>query len=332
MTAAGFNPAELSFPAAHVARGHALHLLTEADQAIERLVGGRSDDVEAVHDYRVALRRLRSWLRSFGRTMGVRSKINHRIARRAAASASARDTEVCLALMRTYAEELPAVPRSVLNRHLAVEEQRILEGRQALVRTAPDGWVGDREKILTALVQGGNGAATEPFIGVFADVMQRAAERLDRRMREQSTPEEMHRTRIEVKNLRYLIEPAQGVMLAASGIVTRLRELQDTHGSLNDHEVLLRYLGDAISAVAEQQATAMYQISSDDDYEPAAYAALRRSDPAPALAAITRIVASRHRELFESLLAAAERHEGFRPSVLAMFDPPAAIGDRALAS
>lgn len=55
---------ELALPARRGVRVVALRLLDEANEAAPKVVAG--DDDEALHDFRVAIRRLRSWTRAFG--------------------------------------------------------------------------------------------------------------------------------------------------------------------------------------------------------------------------------------------------------------------------
>ena len=55
----------LTEPTPRAARVIALHLLDVLDTEHERL--GRPGDADALHDFRVALRRLRSWLRAYRR-------------------------------------------------------------------------------------------------------------------------------------------------------------------------------------------------------------------------------------------------------------------------
>jgi CHAD domain-containing protein len=320
---ARLDPADFRLPATHVVRGHALHLLAEVDQAVDRLVAEDGDHAEAVHDYRVALRRLRAWLKSYGECMGVSRKAVRRLGKRASASSPVRDGEVTLALMQHYAEALASVPRAILRRYLDSKAAELAEDRRTLIRKVPRGWARERERLLLELLSGTHTPSTTPFIELLEATISAAAAQLDRSMREQATASEMHATRIDVKSLRYLLEPLQGTHLGAGSVLTRLRALQDTYGAFSDHDVLLLRLRSAMVEVAEQQAEAMYELSTRDHYDAVAHAALRRADPVPPLAAIARMTSARHRELFDELLTRPVDQSDFESVVSALFEHPA---------
>ncbi|MGH7628492.1 MAG: CHAD domain-containing protein, partial [Gemmatimonadales bacterium] len=87
----------LDRPAAEAARLLALRLLDDAAAARLRL--GRPDDPEALHDFRVAIRRLRSCLRAWRAVLdeGVSPRVVKRLRRLARATGASRDLEVHLA-------------------------------------------------------------------------------------------------------------------------------------------------------------------------------------------------------------------------------------------
>src|SRR3954466_166851 len=86
----------LSMPAPHAVRAVALARLDEVRSAYDRFIEG---DEDGLHDLRVALRRLRSWLRAFRPEVSdtLRPKTRRRLASLAAATNGARDAEVGLA-------------------------------------------------------------------------------------------------------------------------------------------------------------------------------------------------------------------------------------------
>src|SRR6266702_3511109 len=88
------------------ARVVALGLLSDADQAARALE--LQDDDEALHDFRVALRRLRSVLRAFRPWLAgtVRRKHEKRLKRLGRGTNAARDAEVQLAWLSSEREAL----------------------------------------------------------------------------------------------------------------------------------------------------------------------------------------------------------------------------------
>src|ERR1700739_69868 len=86
----------LDQPVERAVRVVALTLLRDAATTRARLID--PGDTEALHDFRVAVRRLRSWLRAYRPYLGdsVRDKNRRRLRAVARATSLARDTEVHL--------------------------------------------------------------------------------------------------------------------------------------------------------------------------------------------------------------------------------------------
>ena len=85
----------LAKPAAHAVRLVAIARTADVSAAFEHLSSGGSGNV---HDLRVALRRLRTWLRAYRPELAdtLRKKTRRRLAAVAAATNGARDAEVAL--------------------------------------------------------------------------------------------------------------------------------------------------------------------------------------------------------------------------------------------
>src|ERR1700752_1484631 len=83
----------LEQPVERAARDVALRLLERAEEERGRLSDG--DDPEALHDFRVAVRRLRSWLKAFKQPLrgSVSGKHRGRLRRVAHATNAGRDAE-----------------------------------------------------------------------------------------------------------------------------------------------------------------------------------------------------------------------------------------------
>jgi CHAD domain-containing protein len=91
-------------PVERASREVALRLLDRADEERRRL--GRDDDPEALHDFRVAVRRLRSWLKAFKEPLRGSVSGKHRDALRTVAHATngSRDAEVHIEWLRARPE------------------------------------------------------------------------------------------------------------------------------------------------------------------------------------------------------------------------------------
>ena len=97
----------LTAPAPGAARRIALSLLDAAGAARERLTD--ADDAEALHDFRVAMRRLRSTLRAYQPQLDavVPAKLRRRLRDLARATGEARDVEVQISWFERRRNELP---------------------------------------------------------------------------------------------------------------------------------------------------------------------------------------------------------------------------------
>ncbi|HET6898246.1 MAG TPA: CHAD domain-containing protein, partial [Vicinamibacteria bacterium] len=97
-------PDLLRQPVDRAARDVALRLLEAAEKERHRL--GHEDDPEALHDFRVAVRRLRSWLKTFKAPLSGSVSGKHRDVLRAVAHATndGRDAEVHIEWLQARSE------------------------------------------------------------------------------------------------------------------------------------------------------------------------------------------------------------------------------------
>src|SRR6478736_6161140 len=119
----------LARPAALVVLQCAIAMIDEARDSAIILLHARDDDPDAVHDFRVAVRRLRSWLQLWGDELDVvvSRKQRRRIRELAHATGPARDLQVHLEWLR--GEEASATGRA-----LADVEDVHHAAREALAR------------------------------------------------------------------------------------------------------------------------------------------------------------------------------------------------------
>ena len=274
-------------PATRAARLIALRLLGELGAARARL--DAPDDVEALHDFRVALRRLRSHARAYDAELGddVGGKQGRRLRRLAQATGEARDLEVHLAWLaaeRTTARaaERPGVDWLVA-RLRARQEDAGVAVRQAVARDADRvrAKLAERLATYTAPVVGG---VERSWAMVAARLLESHLDELRARLAEVRTIEDQeaaHEARIAGKRLRYLLEPMRDVPLSALGCgisatadasaesrepraespnpaaaaVTELKALQDALGDLHDAHVFAQEIAGAEAEAGEAEAT-----------------------------------------------------------------------------
>ena len=203
-------------------------------------------DPEAIHDFRVALRRLRSWLQAFRPFLGesLRRRSEKRLGRLSRIAGPARDLEVGRALLL----EMAGAGQSVV----AVEARRVagrlqpaeFRARRTVVRMVVEDLSADAARVAEQLHPIDVLAANEPTMAaVLASLLRRRLKKVRNslsRLVRGSRMESYHSARIAAKRLRYLLEAFDGTSRLAAGAVHRLSALQDALGELNDYQVLLR--------------------------------------------------------------------------------------------
>jgi CHAD domain-containing protein len=282
-------------------------LLAEAASAARAFAGGAGE--ERLHDLRVAVRRLRSALRTFGPWLGAAGRRRHlrRLRRIARSTSAARDAEVQLAWLAGRRAELSAPshrpghaaavawfearrdagPPARLARRLrraARKVRRRLDRPRGRPREVP----APRGETFAAALAG----LVTAHVAALAD---RIAV-----VRDAADVEAAHRARIQAKRLRYLLEPLRGAPRAdASEVVRALRALQDLLGDLHDAHVLAAALGDVLAEVTASRARRVHA----GLLSPAGggVRAGLRGSPRPGLLALVRLVRERRDTRFLAL-------------------------------
>lgn len=224
----------------------ALTYLDQAESARERLTLNR--DGEALHDFRVALRRLRSCLRTYRPYFSDTVRGKHRRAARelAAATGTARDLEVQIAWLASLNDVEPDVAAGA----------RILAERLELSRRPAD-----RAALRAAHQFPALRALLEPALFRYCEEIERedaprvvtcaeaasrlavpAIEELGAALASVETVEDgqaIHEARIAGKRVRYLFEAYSNDAPGGRTAIKKLRRFQDDLGALHDLDVLL---------------------------------------------------------------------------------------------
>ncbi len=308
LAAVGLPPDVLERPPEEAARRIALELLSEAQAACQRLAD--PNDAEALHDFRVAVRRLRSTLRAWKSPLGksIRRRDRQALRELQAVTGEGRDAEVALAWLGEQRAQLgPAHRRGHdwLARRLQGRREHTLAHVREAVRTR---FVEieaelrprlERMRLEVHLLE----PATQPHFGaVFADMARESARDLARLLGRVESPgdrELCHQARIACKRLRYLIEPVRKQREDAARIVDRCKRLQDLLGDLNDAHVLLDEIGAALEDSSVEHARRLLDLAREQD--PDQMRRESRRGERPGLLELARRVQVRVREGFEAL-------------------------------
>jgi CHAD domain-containing protein len=291
--------------------------LQESTQRVVRVVGrdllskvleksenlGVEEERDAVHDFRVALRRLRSWLRAFDDELSptVRPKVARRLKRIADSTRVSRDCEVHIEWLEDFAngqrgkyrratqwlvDDLRA-EKSGADLELLRAVDKDLERTAAGLRTGLSHYIVDLDEPvepmalrLAKLIR--NHAATAATrLAAVTSVGDRA---------------EAHEARIAVKRLRYIIEPLVGMIDGAESLVDDLSKLQDELGALHDAQIFGSEIATRLAKVLAAVTPAAAGDEVGDEEEFAA------NDRADALRAISRRLHREELRAFESVV------------------------------
>ena len=244
-----------SLPVDEGSRRLALAHLQDAATARGRVTG--SPDADALHDYRVAVRRLRSCLRAYAKPLrsSLGEKPLRRLRRLAHGTNRGRDLDVHLAWLGEQEPKVGEAERlgvAWLFERLTADRDRAWEDmldlderlfprvhtrlvrRLSRFRTTIDLDEGPRRRSTAAV------AARR--VRVAAGLLR---ERL-RRVQGYSSVDAIHRARIAAKHLRYLLEPFAPAVSGGATTVDRLKALQDGFGDVHDAHVFGTELREAL--------------------------------------------------------------------------------------
>jgi CHAD domain-containing protein/CYTH domain-containing protein len=263
----------LAEPAALGARRVALGLVEDLEHANARR--GEADDSEALHDMRVAMRRLRSWLRAMDEVVhDIGKKTRRRLDAIADASNESRDCEVLLGWLdeqiKTLTPRARAAPRHlvrVLNERkeradfkLETEIEQNLEPTLRTLRR--------RLSRHAVPVNPADSAADPTFGSVLALAILTQAAALEDALADIESivdDESIHRARIRGKRLRYVLEPVMDVSEEAKKIVQQLKKLQDALGEVHDAHLWSRELAHALEDAAHDDARAIAALARSEE-------------------------------------------------------------------
>ena len=220
---------------ASTAQQHLLQLIRQADHALARLA--RANDTEALHDMRVALRRLRTWLRAFGTIIGVDRAQQKQLRQLAHSTNPLRDREIELAWLRAQTSGLSlAQRRSVLALHRS-GAQVYRRAMRALCVDLRNLWPPLARQLRRAL----RTSTTQLDARTLHTVLRRTRHDLLaelKRIRTARNSTAIHRARIFAKRLRYVLEPYRGVATDIAASVAALTRLQDDFGAFHDCAII----------------------------------------------------------------------------------------------
>jgi CHAD domain-containing protein/CYTH domain-containing protein len=289
-------------PADRGVRLVALSLLADAQKAGDRLTSasrglydGTAESDDALHDFRVAVRRLRSWIRAFKPWLrgAVPRKRRRRLSEMADATAATRDATVHLAWMHEEDAALDAQQRvghAWLSERLETQRK---DGADAALSAARD-MVAMVAKLTRRLdsYRVAVLAHEHParFGAILAQRLLKESESLQgdlATIHRATDVDESHRARISAKRLRYLAEPVAKLAGDGDAIIETLKTLQDSLGDLHDVNVFSKQVVGAAEEAALLQASPVSEIVLGVENGDDRVRQPRSGDPGPGLLRLT---------------------------------------------
>jgi CHAD domain-containing protein len=323
------TPETLSRSPEEGARRLALAYLDQAAGALPRVAGDDPEsDPEALHDLRVALRRLRSCLKAYTVQLdgSVPKKLARRLRRLAGATGPGRDAEVMIAWLREQRGQLGPHQRG--HRHglawlLARLEARKEEAYRDLRAELADEFApleeGLRQRLSVYRAEVRLDGRRPPSFGdAAADLVHDHAVELARRLELVASAEEVkpaHQARIRAKRLRYLADPLAPLVQPspsrsgrAGELVQSLKQLQDLLGELHDSHVMAAEIEEALGEASAERARRLLELTLEGgEVDQRLLRAARRRTLEPGLLALARLNRARRDRLFAAF---AERWQG----------------------
>lgn len=306
------NEALLTRPPEEGARVIALHFLDQAAAAWPRLRD--EDDAEALHDFRVALRRLRSCVRAYRDSLkgSLPKKLLKKLRRLARSTNPGRDAEVQIEWLRARGRHLSSYHRAGLTWLLGRLEERMSAARaemeSELAREFAEVESEMRRRLSNDRAQvrlDGSGHRTT-LADVTAHILREHVQELEEHLARVETVEdegEAHEARIAAKRARYLLEPVAGEIPGADAILKRFKTFQDLLGDLHDAHVLETELARATEEAAAERARRLFAMSLDGAGDERLLRAAGRRAAESGIIALARMNRGRRDRLFEKLKA-----------------------------
>lgn len=220
----------------------AVEQLDKAAEAAQSLTS--SAEGEALHDFRVSLRRLSTLLKAYRSETGklLPGKSSKRLKKLFESTNPTRDAQVELAWLAQFSQEEADEPeRPGLSAVAQMLQSRLRGGQQQLLEKGLGRFWKTEKKLRKRLSRLRPRDSDRRFQDVARPVLRKAARKTQRRleaMRGGLDVDTLHRARIAVKRLRYLVEPFRTESKNARELVVHLRELQDFLGEIHDRDLL----------------------------------------------------------------------------------------------
>jgi len=293
---------QLQLPVGQVAR-----LLMRKRLALAESLAGALDDPEAVHEFRVAMRRARSIEKAYRPYLAdvVTRKLRRRLKAVVDATGAARDTEVQLARLAQRRADPKPHHRPGFEWLQQRLEQR-LEAEYAELRAT----LAERFRLVHKPLRGRLKAKRDDprhsFAEVTAGLLLEASGDFASHCANilaDTSEEPLHIARISGKRLRYLLEPLVVALPDAVERVRELKVLQELLGEIHDLQVFGMELAEASEEAGAARMRKLIELSLTHPLDAPELELARQQDERAGLMSMARELQTRQADLVEHLRA-----------------------------
>jgi CHAD domain-containing protein/CYTH domain-containing protein len=241
--------------------------LRHAAKALARLRD--PGDRTALHNFRVAIRRLRSLLRAYRPWIGRAGskKPQRRLRRLTRTTGVGRDAEVQIEWLARQRLDLERSERAGADWLL----RKVRAHKRNYDRAARKTISADFERLEKSLrkrLDRMDETEPKPFREAFSELLDEHADRFFKSLTDIRTAEDhglIHKARIEAKRLRYIVEPLRAVLPEARAVTREMKRVQDLLGQLHDIHLLESALQAAVEEVARERAHRVHALAIAGD-------------------------------------------------------------------
>jgi CHAD domain-containing protein len=286
------------------ARKLLLRQLKDAENAGQRLAGG--EDPDALHDFRVALRRFRSIERAYRSWVeeALPKKLRKRLRELVHSTGPVRDCEVQLHWLEQ--QRIALRPNQRVGYHWL---QRRLEDRQRQGYAAIRGRLPLEFAGLASLLRAALAMPCEASFSSFAQITGEKLQPLLAELEQDFTAigngaeaTRVHAARLLVKRARYLLEPVAPALEEGKALVAELSALQDLLGGIHDSEVLGVVLDEAAAEAGAARYRGLVRQALDEAASAFGPSTQRRGDERAGLTLLAQRVRDQHQVAHSGLL------------------------------
>lgn len=296
----------LSLPVPQAAAIIASVQLDKAHEAYLRLT--RNPDSEALHDFRVGLRQLRSTFSAYPEAFPALPKRLRKYMRQLARDTNhARDAEVQLDWLERNERQITGDARLGLRWLLRQLELRKAEAYRVLRVDVLDEFSELEQQARAVLAHNetlDESDAAETLGHLCGAHLEELVADLTFHLRHIETREDedqLHAARICGKRIRYLLAPLRAELKGCDSVIRRLQKLQDLLGDYHDAQVLGDLLRSYTRKAAREQSERWLELVLNQAPDARTLARERRQDILTGILAVARLVAKRKEKLLVQL-------------------------------